>query len=163
MRPSRRRLTEQGADLAARVERLTAENAQLLSRAEEAEQQRDETEAKRRNLARWLAEANATTMRLEGRNKALGERLLEAQVANGFNPVEARRTAERIAILQKAAAAGREEATLARAEARREKKRGDRLQKELDDATYLAPGRPQDSARWQPGYQDPTPDKTASQ
>jgi chromosome segregation ATPase len=112
--------------------------------------------------ARLYVEADATITRLTGRNEALGDRLLEAQVASGFNPVEARRTAERIATLQKAAAAGREEAVIARAEARRERKRADQLQKKYDEAVGLGSARPQDSARWQPGYEAPTPDKSVT-
>ena len=75
MRPSRRRLTEQGAALAARNERLTAENEQLTARAVQAEARYDETEAKRRNLARWLAEEKATNTRMSGRIDELTKRL----------------------------------------------------------------------------------------
>lgn len=49
-----------------------------------------------------------------------------------------------------------------RAEARRERDRADRLQKRLDDAVGLAPGGILNSAPWQPGYQDPTPNTKAS-
>jgi uncharacterized protein (DUF3084 family) len=42
-----------------------------------------------------------------------------------------------------------------RAELKREKKRADRLQKELDDATFLPEGGVVDSRKWQPGYVDP--------
>ena len=38
-----------------------------------------------------------------------------------------------------------------------EKQRADRLQRELDDAVGLPPGRVDDSSRWQPGYQQPKP------
>lgn len=40
-----------------------------------------------------------------------------------------------------------------------EKQRADRLQRQLDDATFLPPGRVEDSSRWQPGYQQPKPAK----
>ncbi|MDX2550184.1 hypothetical protein [Streptomyces stelliscabiei] len=40
-----------------------------------------------------------------------------------------------------------------------EKRRADRLQRQLDDATFLPPGRVEDSGRWQPGYQQPKPTK----
>jgi hypothetical protein len=40
-----------------------------------------------------------------------------------------------------------------------EKQRADRLQRQLDDATFLPPGRVEDSGRWQPGYQQPKPTK----
>ena len=112
--------------------------------------------------AALFAEADAANTRLTGRNKALNARLLEAQVASGFNPVAARRTAERIAALQKAAAEGREEAAKARAAAKRDRQRADQLQKELDNALGLPPGGPLSSAIWQPGYQAPTPDTKAS-
>ena len=124
---------------------------------------RAETEIEaRRTITRQHAELDAANTRLTGRNKALGERLAEAQVANGFNPVAAKKTAERIATLQKAVAAGREDAAMARAEARRERKRGDRLQKELDNALGMPPGGLLDSAVWQPGYVAPTPDTKAA-
>lgn len=38
-----------------------------------------------------------------------------------------------------------------------EKQRADRLQRQLDDAVGLPPGRVEDSSRWQPGYQQPKP------
>ncbi|MDX5568452.1 hypothetical protein PYK79_41355 [Streptomyces sp. ID05-04B] len=42
-----------------------------------------------------------------------------------------------------------------RAELKREKRRADRLQRELDDATFLPVGGVEDSRRFQPGYTDP--------
>ncbi|MFI7294022.1 hypothetical protein [Streptomyces sp. NPDC050121] len=45
-------------------------------------------------------------------------------------------------------------ATYWSAEARREKRRADRLQKQYDDAVGLTGARPQDSSRWQPGYKE---------
>lgn len=41
------------------------------------------------------------------------------------------------------------------AEARRQKKRADRLQRQYDDAVGLKPGGIEDSRPWQPGYVDP--------
>lgn len=38
-----------------------------------------------------------------------------------------------------------------------ERKRADRLQRRLDDAVGLPPGRVEDSSRWQPGWQQPKP------
>lgn len=111
----------------------------------------------RRTITRQHAELDAANARLAGRNKALGERLAEAQVVNGFDPVAARRTAERIVSLQKAAAEGRKEAAMARAETRRARKRADGLQKRLDDAVGLPPGGVLSSASWQPGYQETQP------
>lgn len=40
------------------------------------------------------------------------------------------------------------------AQARREKKRADRLQKQYDDAVGLKPGGIEDSRKWQPGYKE---------
>lgn len=42
-----------------------------------------------------------------------------------------------------------------RAQAKREKRRADRLQKQYDDAVGLKPNGIEDSGRWQPGYQAP--------
>lgn len=149
-----RRLREELADA------RTEANRQR-ERAEKAEARaKTEIEA-RRSITRQNAELDAANTRLTGRNKALGQRLAEVQVANGFNPAEARRTAERIATLRKAAAAGREEATLARAEARRERRRREELQKKYDEAVGLAPGGILNSGPWQPGYEAPKPDTKA--
>ena len=49
-----------------------------------------------------------------------------------------------------------------RAEARRERDRADVLQKRLDDAVGLPPGGILNSAPWQPGYVEPTPNKAVS-
>lgn len=144
-------------DLAA----VRAEANRQRERAEKAERiARTEVEA-RRSVTRQNAELDGANIRLTGHVQALGKRVLEAQVANGFNPVAAKKAAERIATLQKAAAAGREDAAMARAEARRERKRGDRLQRELDNALGMPSGGLLDSAPWQPGYQAPTPDAKA--
>ncbi|MDX3520769.1 hypothetical protein [Streptomyces scabiei] len=43
-----------------------------------------------------------------------------------------------------------------------EKKRADRLQRQLDDAVGLAGRIPEDSSRWQPGYQQPKPNKESA-
>lgn len=43
-----------------------------------------------------------------------------------------------------------------------EKKRADHLQRQLDDAVGLPPGRIEDSSRWQPGWQQPKPKKEAT-
>lgn len=72
-----------------------------------------------------------------------------------FDEARAKQAADRIALLQRAAAE-------ARAEARAEKRRGDHLQKRLDDAVGLPAGRVEDSSPWQPAYQPPKPDKEAA-
>lgn len=75
---------------------------------------------------------------------------------DGFDEVQARRAADRIAELQA-------EVSRARGEARAEKKRADGLQTRLDDAVGLPAGGIRDSAPWQPGYVTPELDKeTAS-
>lgn len=146
------------ADLAA----AKAETDRQRARALRAEKAEATAKFNRDQILAQNAELHTANTRLTGRNKALGERLAEAQVANGFNPVAARRTAERIATLQKAAAEGREEAAMARAAAKRERKRADLLQRELDNALGMPTGGLLDSAQWQPGYQDPKPDKAVS-
>lgn len=139
------------ADLAA----ARAETDRQRARASKAEKAEATAKFNREQVLAQNAELHTANTRLAGRNKALGERLAEAQVANGFNPVAAKKTAGRIAVLQKAAAAGREEAAIARAEARRERKRREQLQKKYDEAVGLAPGGILSSALWQPGYADP--------
>jgi hypothetical protein len=152
--PRRRRDREE-------LEAARAETNRQRARAEKAEARaKTEVEA-RRSITRQHAELDAVVTRLTGRNKALSDRLLEAQVSNGFNPVAARRTAERIASLQKAAAEGRAEAAKARAVAKRERKRADGLQRRLDGAVGLPAGGPLSSAIWQPGYEQPKPDTKA--
>lgn len=94
------------ADLAA----ARAEANRQRARAIKAEKAQGTAEFNREQVLAQNADLHAANTRLEGRNKALGERLAEAQVAGGFNPVAAKKTAERIATLQKAAAAGREDA-----------------------------------------------------
>lgn len=149
---SDRRHREELADARAEADRQRA-------RATKAEKAEVTAKFNRDQVLAQNAELHAANTRLTGRNKALGERLAEAQVANGFNPVAAKKTAERIAALQKAAAAGREEAVIARAEARRERKRASQLQARLDDAVGLpASGRIANSSQWQPGYVDPKAD-----
>jgi hypothetical protein len=144
---SRRRYREELGAARAQTDRQRARAKKAEARAE------TEIEAQR-IITRQHAELDAANTRLTGRNKALGDRLLEAQVANGFNPVAAKRTAERIASLQKAAAEGREEAAKARAVAKRERRRADHLQTELDNAVGLPAGGPLNSAPWQPGYKE---------
>lgn len=144
---SRRRHDEELAAARAETDRQRARAVKAEARAT------TEIEA-RCSITRQHAELDAANRRLAGRNKALGDRLAEAQVANGFNPAAAKRTAERIAALQKAAAAGREEAAIARAEARRERKRANGLQKRLDDACGLNTAEVLDGRHWQEVRQD---------
>lgn len=148
--PRRRHLAE--------VADARAEANRQRERAEKAEARAKTEIAARETITRQHAKLDAANRKLAGRNQALDERLAEAQVANGFNPAAAKRTAERIAALQKAAAEGRAEAAKARAMAKRERKRADHLQKELDNALGMPPGGLLDSSVWQPGYEAPKPD-----
>lgn len=63
---------------------------------------------------------------------------------------------ERLAVVE--AAACDTAAAQWQAQARREKKRADRLQKQYDDAVGLKPRGVEDSSRWQPGYKMPEVD-----
>lgn len=158
------------------LDRIRAERTQFAK-------DRDTYKAAAEKSAALFADADATNIRLTGRIRILGERLLAADVASGFNPVQAKLTAERIARLQRGAARARREAAETRrsaaaaeqqrldaaprepadgewrGRARRAEKDVERLQKRLDDAVGLPPGGPLSSAVWQPGYQAPAPDK----
>jgi hypothetical protein len=59
--------------------RHDAEVAELRQRALDAEARFAECEGKRRNLARWLAEANAANVRVTGRNNELAGRMVAAE------------------------------------------------------------------------------------
>ncbi len=152
---SRRRYREDLADARAEANRQRERAEKADARAE------TEVEA-RRTITRQHAELDAANIRLTGHVQALGKRVLEAQVAAGFNPAAAKKTAERIAALQKAAAEGRDEAAKARAEAKRDRQRVKHLEKELDNACGMPPGGLLDSAVWQPGYVAPKPDTKAA-
>lgn len=146
------------ADLAA----AKAETDRQRARATKAEKAEATAKFNRDQVLAQNADLHTANTRLAGRNKALGQRLAEAEVVAGFDPAKARRTAERIAALQKAAAEGRDEAAKARAEAKRERKYVAHLQKELDNAYGLPPGGPLSNAIWQPGYMNPKPDPEVS-
>lgn len=59
--------------------RHDAEVAELRQRVLDAEARFDKCEGKRRNLARWLAEANAANVRVTGRNNELSGRVVTAE------------------------------------------------------------------------------------
>jgi len=123
---------------------------------------------------RWhdaeLAAARAESGRLRTqRDKAIEEKetavFNRERILHQYNELDEKHTAVSLvnARLTEDLAAARAEAadSLAgqlRAELKREKRRADRLQKELDDATFLPAGRVEDSRRWQPGYQAPKAD-----
>ena len=116
-----------------------AETNRQRARAEAALKDKGTAEFNREQVLAQKAELHAANTRLAGRNKALGERLLAADVAAGFNPVQAKLTAERIARLARAVAKARREAAEARSSsaADAERKRADALQQRLDHAVGL--------------------------
>jgi hypothetical protein len=126
-----------------------------LKRAEQAEK-RAETEA---SAKRTIAELYAELCDSHGLPVPVDpdhpDGRQAARVMAAFDEAQARKAAERIAQLV-------DEGNRARAEARAEKKRADGLQQRLDDAVGLTPKGIQDSAPWQPGYEQPTPDTKAS-
>lgn len=65
-----------------------AEQDRLRSRVLTTEARFDEVEGKRRNLARWLAEAEAANKRLAGRNTRLAELLTTAREAQDDQAIE---------------------------------------------------------------------------
>lgn len=143
MRPSRRRLTEQGADLAARNERLIAERDAALEEARAAKHAAKtaaclfkETDEKYVAACRELAAVRRV------------EESLARQIHEMAQPVEP--SDEEV------------DAAQLRLELDAERSRADHLQKELDNALGLPPGGPLSSALWQPGYEAPTPDKAVS-
>jgi hypothetical protein len=103
---SRRRYT---ADLNA----AKAETRRQRERAELAEANAKTWRTAAETAARQFAEADAANKRLTGRNEALSDQLTAAQVASGFDIAQAKRTAARIARLQKAVARARAEAAAA--------------------------------------------------
>lgn len=129
---------------------VVAENAGLRRRVVATEARHDEelaeVEGKRRRLARWLADEKTA-------NKRLTEELQAVSIVNGRLTEDLTELRELLAECKAEASDGA--AAEWRAKARREKKRADRLQKELDDATFLPAGGIEDSRPWQPGYQAP--------
>ena len=98
----------------ARLEAALAEAEGLRITLARADERFHEVEGERRHLVGCLAEADAVNKRLAGRNKALGEQLEAAQATAGLDVAHARRMAERIARLQKAVKAARQDAAKAR-------------------------------------------------
>jgi len=108
-----------------------AEIAGLRRRVLDTEARHDEVEGMRRRVAEELAAASIVNVRLTEANSELREQLAELKAQSSDSA-----------------------ATYWSAEARREKKRADRLQKQYDDAVGLKPGGIEDSRPWQPGYQE---------
>ena len=160
MRPSRRRLTEQGADLAARNERLIAERDEALEEAAahkaaaktaarqftEADEKYVDTCIVNEHLTTDLTAARERLAEFAGRRtvaevleehdvprKALADALGEQKRHLGWDALigEAGGLASSVAELQKRVA---------------------HLEMELDNACGMPPGGLLDSAPWQPGY-----------
>ena len=115
----------------------------LRRRVLDTEARHDEAEGKRRQLARWLADEKTT-------NKHLTEELQAVSIVNACLTEELTKLRELLAECN--AEASDSAAAHWSAEARREKKRADRLQKQYDDAVGLKPNGIEDSRPWQPGY-----------
>lgn len=95
-----------------------AETNRQRERAEKAEANAKTWRSAQQTAARQFAESDAANKRLTGRNTVLADRLAAAQVASGFDAAQAKRTADRLARLQKAVARARAEAAEAPARAR---------------------------------------------
>lgn len=139
-----------------------AETSRQRQRAENAEKTAETAKFNRGQALDQNAALDAANRRLDGRNRALAERLEAAQVGSGFDAAAAKTTANRIAELVKEAAQARAEAAEARALGRQHQRQAEHLQKRLDEALGMEAGRIQDSAPWQPGFQKPNLGKEAS-
>lgn len=131
--------------LQARIERREQERdaaltqvAELKQRVLDTEARHDEAEEERRQLARWLADEKTSNRRLTEELAAVS--IVNTRLTEDLTEVRAQLTDSAAAHWS--------------AQARREKKRADRLQKQYDDAVGLTGARPQDSSRWQPGYKE---------
>lgn len=156
-----------------------AETARLRSERDEALKQRETAVFNREQILRQLAGEEAANVRLHGRILELGRRNSELTESD---PEYAAQLERRVARLRKVIArlyagghaeklradrlqkrlddAAREAADGEwRGRARRAEKRVAHLEKELDNALGMPPGGILASAPWQPGYQDPKPDK----
>jgi uncharacterized protein YhaN len=127
--------------LRAELAAARAETDQQRRRAEAAEGRAATAEFNREQVLHQLAEADAANRRLHGRNLELGERLSALAESDP----------DHLAALEQQLANVRRELAA-------EKKRVERLQRRYDDAVGLTRSGIQDSSRWQPGYQKPTPE-----
>lgn len=122
----------------------------LRQRAEKAESDLKTERTARKRATELYSDLYDELDKATGRNVLLCAEVEEAKAA-GFDETRAKEAADRIARLQEAV-------TEARAEARAEKRRGDHLQRRLDDAVGLPVGRVEDSRPWQPAYTKPEVD-----
>jgi hypothetical protein len=146
------------ADLAA----AKAETNRQRERAEKAEETARTELAARRTITRQHAELDADNRRLTGRNSALAKQLEAAQVGGGFDQAAARRTAQRIARLQKAVARARTEAAEERDARRALQKRWDGAFGMDDDPAITAGADWQDRREHHMRYDKPTAEGVAS-
>lgn len=156
-----------------------AETARLRGERDEALKQRKTAVFNREQILRQLAGEEAANVRLHGRILELGRRNSELTESD---PEYAAQLERRVARLRKVIArlyagghaeklradhlqkrlddAAREAADGEwRGRARRAEKRVAHLEKELDNALGMPASGIMTSAPWQPGYQDPKPDK----
>ena len=107
-----------------------AEAARWRKRVQAAEERAKTAERNQQSIARNQGVLVDQYRQVIDRNRALGEQLEAAQVANGFDRAGAQKTAKRIKRLREAVAK-------ARGEASAETRRADLLQSRLDDAVGL--------------------------
>lgn len=148
MRPSRRRLTEQGADLAARVERLLAER-------DEAREEASAHKAAAETSSRLFVETDEKYVDVRLAN----QRLTKELAATRRELAAVRKVEESLArqiheMAQPVEPSDEEvDAAQLRLELDAERSRVAHLEKELDNACGMPPGGILNSAPWQPGYQ----------
>lgn len=122
------------------ADNLTAQNERLRNERDDAYKARDTAVFNRQQILGQYAELDEKYTGVCIANTRLTEDLTEVR----------EQLAEARAQLTDSAAAHWS------AQARREKKRADRLQKQYDDAVGLKPGGIEDSGCWQPGYKEAT-------
>lgn len=125
------------------------EIAKLRRRVLATEARHDEAARAHNQLAKKLADE-------ETANKRLAEELAAVTIVNTCLTDDLVAARERLAEVE--AASCDTAAAQWQAQARREKKRADALQKAYDDAVGLKPRGIEDSSRWQPGYVAPKAD-----
>jgi chromosome segregation ATPase len=132
--------------LVSRHRHLTAlDEVDRLRRERDAAEERAATaENNRRQILRQLAAADATIVRLHGRNRELGDRVEALAAADPQRAAALARRVDRLRrIVARLLAAYREQ-----------RRRADQLQARLDDALGLTDPRVENGARWQHTRED---------
>lgn len=132
-------------------EELNAAKAEIQRqrrRAETAEDNLATALYNRDQVLKQNRDLDAATQRLHGRVEELKQRLDTRPASEN---ADVARLEKRIARLRRIVSRLLEES-------RRDRRRADHLQKRLDDAVGLSPGRIAKSDQWQPGYQKPKPE-----